>query len=92
MTTETGDDSDAIDETPADLDLRRPATAERKSFATLELALRATIRSLREIRRGWDEATPDRQKAMAEDVEEDARELGDAGHDLARLMKAIRFG
>jgi len=83
---------DAPDETPADLAIRRPATPERKAFASLELALRATLRSLVEVRRCWDEASPDRRRALAEDVEHDAREIGDGGHDLARLMRAFRIG
>jgi|SRR5215831_646939 len=86
------DEDDATDETPADLALRLPASPERKAFASLELALRSTLRSLVQVRKCWDESTEDRRRAMAEDVEADAREIGDGGHDLARLMREFRLG
>jgi hypothetical protein len=78
--------------TPVDLEFRRPASAERKAFGTLEVSVHATAASLREIRQCWDAASPDKRRAMAADVAADARELGDAGHDLARLMAEIAAG
>ncbi|MES2339283.1 MAG: hypothetical protein V4537_14410 [Pseudomonadota bacterium] len=92
MTTDPKD-GDANDEsTPTDLAVRRPASTERVAFGSLEVAVHALAASLREVRRAWDEATPDRRRAMAEDVEADARDLGDWAHDLARMMFEIRMG
>lgn len=79
------------DETPTELAVRRSASPERKAFASTELSLRATLGSLEQIRECWDKATPDRRKAMAADIEADARELGDAAHDLARLMHLVQL-
>ena len=76
-------------ETPPDLGIRSPATPERLALGTLELAVHGTSASLRAIRQRWDEATPNERKALAENVAADARELGDAAHDLARLMTEI---
>ena len=76
-------------ETPIDIGFKRPATPERLAFGTLELSIHATASSLSEIRRRWDAASPNERKALAEHVAADARELGDAAHDLARLMAEI---
>lgn len=87
----SGDHADD-DSTPADLDLRRPASPERLAFARTELTLDAVIRSVREIRRRWDVAHADERRVLATHVEADARELGDVAHDLARLMQDFKHG
>jgi hypothetical protein len=90
MTTDPKDGPDN-DDTPPDLAFRRPASAERVSFGSLEVAVHALATSLAEVRRAWDEASPDRRRALAEDVEADARDLGDWAHDLARTMAEFRL-
>lgn len=81
-----------LNDTPRDIGLRRGASPERKAFASVELSLRATLASLQQVRECWDGSSADRRKAMAADVEADACELGDAAHELRRLMWEIVQG
>lgn len=80
------------DSTPLDLGIRRPASAERKAFASVELSVLALARSLRELRECWDGSTPDRQKAMAADVAVDSFHLREAADHLHELMREFTGG
>ncbi len=72
--------------TPQDIGTRSPASPERKAFGTLYLHMLQATESLSACVRRWDEATPLERKVLASYVADEAREFGDAGHDLARLM------
>ena len=82
-------DGDDTDDTPPDLSFRLPASPERKAFGTLELHLHQLAKDIGEIRRRWDSASPPERRALAAYVADEAREVGDSGHDLARLMAEI---
>lgn len=77
------------DDTPNDIGTRSPASPERKAFGTLYLHLLKTAEDVGALVRRWDVATPLERKVLASYVADEAREFGDAGHDLARLMTEI---
>ena len=77
------------DDTPRDIGTRSPASPERKAFGTLYLHMLKTAEDLGAIVRRWDTATPLERKVLASLIADEAREFGDAGHDLARLMTEI---
>jgi hypothetical protein len=83
----TGDHDDDV--TPQDIGTRGPASTERKALGTLYLHMLKATEDLLQACRRWDSATPLERKVLAGLVADEAREFGDAGHDLARLMGEI---
>jgi hypothetical protein len=86
-------DGDFVDErTPTDLVARTPNSAERVSLGTIESSLLATADAVRPLRERWDKATSVERRALAARVAQEARQLGDNAHDLARWMEEEAAG
>lgn len=77
-----GDDDDDTT-TPIDLDARRPETPFGRAWLGLQRTATRTVDRIREARVHWGQADPEHQAALAWEIADVLRELGDWAHGLA---------